>query len=120
MPKKSSTSVRVFYPELTQAEVIARLRDRLPDLAEKLPLRRVVLFGSYASGRFTAASDIDLLVVHEGPARDEAYRLVRQILGLPRLEPHVYTIDEYRASPTIRRMEQGGITILDQGSAEGP
>jgi predicted nucleotidyltransferase len=105
--------VRIFYPAQSRDDLIRRLQERLPALAARLPLRRVVLFGSYASGRFTAASDIDLLVVHDGPPRDDAYALVRRTLSIPRLEPHVYSLEEYEAArATVARMERGGITLL--------
>ena len=82
-------------------------------LAARLPLRRVVLFGSYASGQFTAASDIDLLVVSEGSRRDDAYALVRKTLQIPRLEPHIYSLEEYEeAKETVTRMERGGVVLL--------
>lgn len=109
MPRESSTSVRIFYPELSREDLLHRLRLRLPALAEKLPLLRVLLFGSYASGRFTRASDVDLLVVYQDPPRDDAYALVRQTLRSPRLEPHVYSLAEYTAGKaTLQRMERGG------------
>lgn len=118
MPNKSSASVRIFYPERTREELIRQLREKLPALEEKLPLLRVLLFGSYASGRFTRASDIDLLVIYQGPQRDDAYALVRKTLQIPRLEPHVYNRDEYRAAKaTMQRMERGGIVLIDQLSS---
>ncbi len=74
----------------------------------------MVLFGSYASGRFTAASDVDLLVVHQGAPRDEAYATVRKILDLSHLEPHVYTLEAYRAAKTtVQRMERGGVVLFE-------
>lgn len=115
MPNKSSTSVRIFYPEQTREQLIRQLREKLPALEEKLPLLRVLLFGSYASGRFTRASDIDLLVVYRGPRRDDTYAVVRKTLQIPRLEPHVYSLEEYGAAKaTVRRMERGGVMLLDQ------
>ncbi|MFH1928657.1 MAG: nucleotidyltransferase domain-containing protein, partial [Chloroflexota bacterium] len=90
MPKKSSSSVRVFYPPFSREDLLALLRRRVPALGEKLPLKRVVLFGSYATGRQTVASDIDLLVVYAGQPREDAYALVKRTLNIRRLEPHVY------------------------------
>jgi len=119
MRKKSSTSVRIFYPAQTRDDLIRRLQERLPALAARLSLHRVVLFGSYASGRFTAASDIDLLVVYEGPHREDAYALVRKILNIPRLEPHVYSLGEYAsAEDTVARMERGGVVLLSGPAAD--
>lgn len=59
MPKTSSSSVRVFYPDLDRAGLIRILRERLGRLEAKLPLVRVTLFGSYTKGTYTVRSDGD-------------------------------------------------------------
>lgn len=112
IPKVSSSSVRVFYPELSPADNISRLAERLPGLNEKLPLEGVVLFGSYARGNCTASSDTDLLVVCRGRRRADAFAAVKKTLGLPRLEPHVYSRTEARRlTGVIDRMAEGGVVL---------
>ena len=112
MPKRSSSSVRVFYPPYSREELLALLRQRAPALQAKLPLTRLVLFGSYATGRQTVASDIDLLVISAGRPRPEAYALVKRTLSILRLEPHVYAETEYaQARTTIERMSRNGIPL---------
>lgn len=112
MRRGSSRSVQVFYPEHSREELLALLRERLPRLEERLPLVLVVLFGSYAKGNYTVASDVDLLVVYRGEPREEAYALVREALALPRLEPHLYTESEYAsARATLTRMLEGGVIL---------
>lgn len=87
-------------------------------LLDVLPVRTVTLFGSYAADRFTPGSDIDVLVIYEGPARDSAFRAVVQALSIPGLEPHLYTESEAQAvAPTLERMMSGGISIYEGGSA---
>ncbi|MBI4523188.1 MAG: nucleotidyltransferase domain-containing protein [Deltaproteobacteria bacterium] len=89
-----------------------RLRNRLPLLRKTLPLKRVILFGSYAAGRQTVASDVDLLVVYAGETQENAYALVKRTLGIPRVEPHVYSEGEYElVKETLDRMIQNGITV---------
>lgn len=96
------------------------MREQLPRLAEELPLEYVVLFGSYAKDRYTAFSDVDLLVVYREPSREDAFRLVRTILKIPGLEPHVYTLEEARTlSGVLRRMVEGGIVVYPEGK-DGP
>jgi predicted nucleotidyltransferase len=113
MPQRSSSSARVFYPEHDTAELVSTLRERLGDLKGRLPLTRAVLFGSYARGEYTAASDVDVLLVYEGEERPDAYALSKRILKIRRLEPHLYTEDQYRAmGDTVRRMIKGGIPLL--------
>ena len=88
-----------------------RLREGVAALRQVLPLF-VVLFGSYARGRQTVASDIDLLVVYAGAVRGDAYALIRHTLDLRRLEPHVYAEEEYaQVSATPECMIQDGITV---------
>ena len=95
MRSESSNSVRVCFPRFSREELIELLRNRMKPLSKKLPLRLVALFGSYAQGRHTAASDVDLLVVYDDPKRDEAYGLVWDSMGLPMLQLHIYTASEY-------------------------
>lgn len=113
MPRTSSNSVKVFYPKHNREKVIEALQGTLPRLQRKLPLKLVALFGSYAKGNFTVASDVDLLIVYDGIARDDAYTLCKKTLGIPHLEPHVYSEREYEEmKPTIARMIKGGIVLF--------
>jgi predicted nucleotidyltransferase len=110
--------VKVFYPPWNREALLVRLREGVPALREVLPLVRAVLFGSYARGRQTVASDIDLLVVYAGAVRGDAYALVRRALALRRLEPHVYAEEEYaQVSETLEHMVQDGITVYSAGGA---
>ena len=65
-----------------------RLRTVLRGLQETYELRKVSVFGSYAEGRATAASDLDLLVEFEQPSVS-LFRLnalkydLEDALGLP-------------------------------------
>ncbi|MCS7222728.1 MAG: nucleotidyltransferase domain-containing protein [Anaerolineae bacterium] len=104
--------MKVFYPPFSREELITLLRQRVSMLQEKLPLKRVVLFGSYAQGRQTIASDVDLLVIYAGEPREDAYALVKRTLGIRLLEPHVYAEREYeQAKETLEWMVKGGILI---------
>ncbi|MGQ9494202.1 MAG: nucleotidyltransferase domain-containing protein [Anaerolineae bacterium] len=104
--------MRIFYPAISREELLTLLRQRLPLLQRLLPLQRVVLFGSYATGRYTVASDIDLLVVYAGAPREDAYALVKRILNIRRLEPHVYAEQEYKeVKPIVERMIRNGILL---------
>lgn len=113
MPKRSSSSVKVFYPRYRHPQLVEVLQEKLPQLATVLPLRRVVLFGSWATGRETAFSDIDLLVIYSGPRREEAYKLARESLNLRGLEPHIYSEEETeKMKPTLDRMTKDGIILF--------
>ena len=113
MPEKSSASVKVFYPEFSREELIEKLREAVTLLKERLPVCQVSLFGSWAKGNYTAASDIDLLVVYSGPERKDAFALVKTIMSITGLEPHVYSEREYRKMKSIiSRMLKDSILIF--------
>jgi hypothetical protein len=113
MPTGSSGSVRVFYPRYDRKGVIKLLNARLPVLSQQIPLKRVVLFGSWAKGKATVFSDIDLMVIYADPPREDAYQFVRRCLDIPGLEPHVYS--EQQAShlkETLDRMTKDGVVFV--------
>jgi predicted nucleotidyltransferase len=90
-------------------------------LASSLPLKSVTLFGSQASGRATAFSDVDVLVVYAGTARGDAYALVRRSFEIRGLEAHVYSEDEASAlGAVIERMVRGGIEVYRRSADAGP
>ncbi len=112
MQKVSSGSVKIFYPEHKLPELVAVLRERVEALVQIFPLRRVVLFGSWARGKQTAFSDIDVLVIYSGLPREDAYKMAKQHLNLRGVEPHVYSEDEAeKLKPTLDRMTRDGIVL---------
>lgn len=112
MPNESSGSVKIFWPRLNQKELLQLLAERIPKLAEKLPLVRVVLFGSYAQGNHGPGSDVDLLVVYQGEPHEDAFSLVWETLDIPALEPHVYAEGDYaRLRKTLDRMCSPGLVL---------
>lgn len=116
MPKKSSSSVKIYYPPYDRNEAVKQIRAGVETLSRYLPVRKVILFGSYAKNRHTVASDIDLLVVYRGSPREDAFTLVRKHIPLPRLEPHIYTEKEYRLlKKVIDPMVAEGVAILENG-----
>ncbi|MFN4231983.1 nucleotidyltransferase domain-containing protein [Thermus sp.] len=82
-------------------------------LREDVPLRQAYLFGSWATGRALPGSDVDLLLIYEGPAREDLHRLAwKAFKGLP-VELHAYTEEEARAlEPLLGRMLAQAIPLL--------
>ena len=110
--KKLSSSVQVFYPKFNKEEIIQAIGKDLENLKRELPLLLVVLFGSYAKGNYTVASDMDLLVIYEGEEKNEAYAIVKRTLNIPRLEPHVYSEYEFeQMKDVVEKMIKGGIIL---------
>jgi uncharacterized protein len=95
MRQRSSNIVKISYPKFSRDELVSLLNQRSKKLSKILPLVCVVLFGSYAKKRQTAASDIDVLVVYEDPKKENDYSIVWDALNIPMLEPHVFSLSEY-------------------------
>jgi predicted nucleotidyltransferase len=113
--KRLSGSVRIFYPEFDKEKLIQILKERLKDLETKLPLDRVILFGSYSKDQYTVGSDIDLLIVYSGKARQDAYAIVKKTINIPRLEPHLFTDEESKIlKPTLDKMTEKGVVLFSK------
>ena len=114
-PKKLSSSVQVFYPKFSKEEIIQAIGKNLGNLERELPLLFVVLFGSYAKGNYTVASDVDLLVIYEGEEKNEAYAIVKRVFNIPRLEPHAYPEYEFNEmKDTVKNMIKDGIILYQR------
>ncbi|MDJ0270704.1 MAG: nucleotidyltransferase domain-containing protein [Aigarchaeota archaeon] len=87
--------MKIYYAKYSRDDVIQIIRDGIQHLKNELPLRYVILFGSYAEGRNTVASDVDILVVYDGRKVGDDYLIVRKVIRLPNLQPHIYTMEEY-------------------------
>lgn len=119
MQGESSSSVQIFYPKFDRDELIQALKGKIQELQEKLSLSWVVLFGSYARGNYTVASDVDLLVIYKGKKRKDAFATVKKTLDIPLLQPHVYSEEEYqRLRNNIDRMIASGLILFPHNQAE--
>ena len=114
MRGRSSDSVKIYYPRFRKDELIRILRGRVRELEELLPVKLVILFGSYAEGRQTAASDIDLLIVYKGPRRDDTYSVCWNVLKIPDLELHIYSEGEYEKVKDFMKTASRGIIITSK------
>jgi predicted nucleotidyltransferase len=67
---------------LTRDAILRRLRECYPDLSAKFGVRRIGLFGSFASETATKASDVDLIVDFERPTGLRFVELVEYLEAL--------------------------------------
>ena len=65
-------------PTLTGAQILQTLREHNEAL-RRYSVRRIALFGSYAKGEETPASDIDFLVEFDRPTYDNFYNLIAHL-----------------------------------------
>ncbi|MFN3284850.1 MAG: nucleotidyltransferase family protein [bacterium] len=103
--------MRVFSPRYSRQQVLDALQAAVPRLRGLLPLRRVVLFGSYARGDFTAASDVDVLVVYADPPREDAFSAVYKAAGLRNLQLHVFA---EKVEARWRRQLAEGVVVYEE------
>ena len=95
-----------------------RLREAMPSLVDKLPVKRAVLFGSWAIDRATAFSDIDVLIVYAGAPRADAYKVARGVFDIRGVELHLYAEAEAeQVRPTLDRMTNHSIDLLSSTRA---
>lgn len=121
MQPRSFGSVKAFFPPFEREELLRRLRAGAARLARRIPIREISLIGSWAQGRATAFSDLDMLVIYEGPVRDDVPKLVRQCFRLRGLEVHAYAQDQTETmGPVIGRMKRTAILLWPHPPAQVP
>lgn len=109
------SSARISYPDRTREEVLASLRQEVKELADRFPVEKAVLFGSYATDDFTVASDVDLLVVYRGERRSDAYSEIKRAVDVRSLEPHPVPEAEYdRRRGHFDRMTEDGVVVYEK------
>ncbi|MEF8799214.1 MAG: nucleotidyltransferase domain-containing protein, partial [Candidatus Bipolaricaulota bacterium] len=61
---------------------------------------------------YTAASDVDLLVVYSGEPEEDPFKLVKKTIEVSGLEPHIYREEEYvGAKERLEKMEEEGVVL---------
>ncbi len=99
-------------------EVLEAFASGLARLRQALPIKLLVLYGPYTRGDSNSSDKIDLLVVYDGPARDDACRTVHASLGIPGLDPHVYSQVEYaHARGALDAIVAKGMVLYQEGNA---
>lgn len=63
-------------------EILGILRAKLPDLRAEFGVKRIGIFGSYATGSATDESDVDIVVVFERPVGLGFIRLAEYLESL--------------------------------------
>ena len=121
MQRKSSNSVKIYYPKYNKEKIIKLLKAKIHRIKKKIPVKKVILFGSYASGKYTVASDIDILIVYKGPKREDAYNICWDIIEIPELQLHIYSEEEYaklkqRNSSIPKEAETQGVIIWEEST----
>lgn len=92
-----------------RARAIAQVEAQAIAAQRRLDVRAVVLFGSYARGDHHDASDIDVLVIAEGPLPARPQDRLELIEPRPaRVHPVVWTADEF-----ARQLRRGDLIATE-------
>jgi predicted nucleotidyltransferase len=86
------------------------------DIGEASNAERVILFGSYANGRATKDSDVDLMVVAESdlPKHKRSRELYK------RIRPHRFSLDIVVVTPgELSRASESAVSFVSQVLREG-
>lgn len=87
-------------------EILSILDHRKPELERRFGVRRIGLYGSYAQGRQTEQSDIDLVVELKEPTFDALaglYIFMEQVLGS---EVDIRRLSKRIDTPFMQRIER--------------
>jgi predicted nucleotidyltransferase len=103
-----------FSPEKQINEIALRYACLLK---EHIGLHSLYVYGSYASGKFTADSDIDIAVVADGFSGDlveDIFKLMKIRRNVDnRIEPHPFSIEEFNEDdPMAKEVIRTGIRIV--------
>jgi uncharacterized protein len=99
------------------ADVRKSVRQYLAAVRKQYPLRAAYLFGSQATGRAHAWSDIDLALVSRAFAADPTQSQI-QLMSLAasidwRIEPHVFAPDDFNVNhPLVSEINLSGVSLL--------
>ena len=52
---------------MTRTDIIRCIKEKLPELQQTYGVKRIGLFGSVSTGRFTGKSDVDLVIEFDKP-----------------------------------------------------
>lgn len=120
MPRRSLASVKVTFAD--QQRVLEQIRKYVQDTLRKRPeVRKVILFGSYSTDRYTPRSDVDLLCVIDGsskPFLDRIADYMPDSLPIP-VDVFPYTLAELErmikaSNPLIRRALTEGKVLYER------
>ncbi len=95
-------------------EAILNLKERLKD---QLEIEKMIIFGSYASGKFTEESDIDVCIIANNIQNDFAATITASGIAAlvdPHIEPVVYSNYDYTNESNfglLKEIKNTGIEI---------
>lgn len=101
-PRRYNPSVSVAAGTVSERERVLRLlREKLPELRQRFPIKRMALFGSYARDEATQNSDIDLMVEFEQRVGWEIVDLKEELEQLLGRRVDLATLNALKRKPLL-------------------
>jgi predicted nucleotidyltransferase len=102
------------------AETVTRLAESYAaDVRRVLPVKRALLYGSYAKGTADAQSDVDICFFLDSYGGKRRMDVIKELLGLTHayrgvfFEPIAFTVDDMQDdNPFVKEILQTGRDIL--------
>ena len=102
-----------------KTEIIRKVREFYESIRNLYPIKKVVLYGSYARGNPTKDSDIDVLVVVDLPEKTNTIKINSRLFGCAsevdsQIEPFCVLWDKYQncdKSSILAEIKRTGIPI---------
>lgn len=118
MQVKSLNSVRIFWPDKEAVELA--IQEYVNDLGSRDEVLAVYLCGSWAKNSYTAASDVDLLIVVKENPLSPRERIPEYLpMWFPvSLDLFIYTEKELKENAFARTLLLDGIRILPGDAIE--
>ncbi len=91
---------------MTRQEIVERLSGRLAQIRQQFSVQRLALFGSAARDEAGPVSDVDVLVVFEGPASFDAFMDLKYYLE-DLLGRRVDLVTDKALRPQVRHAIEG-------------
>lgn len=115
---RSLSSVRIFWPDKEAIDLA--LQEYVAALGDRKEVKAVYLCGSWAKGNYTAASDLDLLVVVRENSRSPRERIPSYLpTRFPvSLDLFIYTEAELQDSSFARSLLRDGVRLYPEAGRE--
>ena len=98
-------------------EIVKTLKDFRANIQSDIQVKKIILFGSYAKGNFSANSDVDVCIITEQSKNNylTLLKIIPKIIDIDlRIEPVVFSEKEFNASAVfglLKEIKTYGIEI---------
>ncbi len=98
-------------------EIVKSIKNFRANIQSDIQVKKIILFGSYAKGNFSADSDVDVCIITEQSKNNylTLLKIIPKIIDIDlRIEPVVFSEKEFNASTVfglLKQIKKYGIEI---------